>query len=475
MNPLKLGNKRELFWDDYLINTSLTNAYLKQHNPQRKDVLLSFDKPWEGDGCNPFSITYDNGIYRLYYQSWQMMDPDCTVEYINKVYWCYLESRDGIHWERPDLSVVDFSGSTSNNIIKHDGGEDYSFSYVFLDSNPDCPPQKRYKATVVKKTEPRQLWMFTSPDGISFTKDTMITEKGYFDSQNIMLWVAEHQKYFCYLRDFHDYPADGIPQDGVRDIRICTSLDGKDWTDPVPMNFLGGEDIALYTNMVFCYPRAPQVMVGIPNRYVERKAWSENFEQLTGSVQRKKRMGIEPRFGLTVTDCVLMTSRDGLCWKRQDEAWITPGIERDRNWVYGDCYMVPYAIQTKSDLDGAPDELSFYTKEGHWGHKPAPLVRYTIRMDGLFSYRADRAKRTLVTKPILYEGGQLHLNFSTSAIGSIYVSATDGKDTIRSCELFGDTLDRIVPFDGDLNAFVGKEITLEFTMSDADLYAMCFE
>ncbi len=186
-------------------------------------------------------------------------------------------------------------------------------------------------------------------------------------------------------------------------------------------------------------------------------------------------MGIEDRFGLTVTDCVLMTSRDGLRWNRQDEAWITPGIERERNWVYGDCYMAAYAIQTKSDLLGAPDELSFYCTEGHWMHKPAPLRRYTIRTDGLFSYHANRPTCSLVTKPILYEGGQLHLNFSTSAIGFVHVSVTDGKTTLRSCELFGDTLDRTVPFDGDLEAFKGKEITLEFTMSDADLYSMCFE
>ena len=49
-----------------------------------------------------------------------------------------------------------------------------------------------------------------------------------------------------------------------------------------------------------------------------------------------------------------------------------------------------------------------------------------------------------------------------------------GKEALRSCELFGDTLCRRVPFDGDISAFVGKEITLEFTMSDADLYAMQF-
>lgn len=475
MNPIKIGHNRELLWDDYLVNTSKTNASLKQHHPQCRDLLMTFDKPWEGDGSHLIAVTFEDGVYRMYYQAWQMLDPEVKVHTVNRVSICFIESVDGIHWERPNLNVVDFEGTTNNNIITHNQNRDFSFSYVFLDNNPNCPVQERYKATVVKKTSPRQLWMFTSSDGISFKQGWMITEKGYFDSQNIVLWSDAHQKYFCFLRDFHDYPADGIPQDGLRDIRVCTSFNGKEWTDPVHLDFLGSEDIALYTNAVFCYPRAKQVMIGIPNRYVERKTWSENFEQMPGAKERKKRMGIEARFGLTITDCVLMTSRDGLRWNRQDEAWITPGIERDRNWVYGDCYMVPYALQTKSSLIGAPDELSFYCKEGHWMHKPATMRRYSIRMDGLFSYHADRSDCSLVTKPILYEGGQLHLNFATSAIGYIYVSVTDGKTTLRSCELFGDTLDRAVPFDGDLEVFAGKEITLEFTMSDADLYSLCFE
>ena len=131
-------------------------------------------------------------------------------------------------------------------------------------------------------------------------------------------------------------------------------------------------------------------------------------------------------------------------------------------------------VQTPSDRPGAPEEHSLYIGEGPWGKQPMYLRRYTMRMDGFRSYRADNAPCTLTTKPIFYEGGPLRLNFSTSAKGYIYVTMRSRDRKIRSCEIFGNSLDRTVPFDGDMEQFIGKAVVLEFQMSDADLYSMQF-
>jgi hypothetical protein len=299
---------------------------------------------------------------------------------------------------------------------------------------------------------------------------------------NVALWLPQFQKYVCYIRDYHDLKKNFVEGEGenwnvgVRDVRLMVSDDFKHWTDPVMLDFGSKEDIPLYTNSVFSYYRAPQMLVGVPMRYYERKAWTGNYDQLPDRQERLDRMKQDPRFGLTVTDCVLMTSRDGLHWDRQDEAWLTPGIERHGSWVYGNCTMINGFWETPSSVKDAPNEMSCYITQGDlWHLEPSHLWRYTMRIDGLFSYRADYAPKTLVTKPILYEGGELSLNFSTSARGYIYVTMSDGKNKITSCELFGNTLDRKVPFEGDLSKFVGKEVTLEFVMSDADLYSMQFQ
>lgn len=466
MNPLKIGNSREVFWDDYLINTSRTGAYLKQHQPQRQDIGYRFDHPWEKGGASYKSITFENGMYRMYYNINNRM--------------CCIESQDGIRWEAPELDIVPYPGCEKTNILLGTEEKHYTSVYVFLDTKPGCPYEERYKLTVLYN-HVRTLLCYTSADGYHFKFGWVMSDVGSFDTMNVAFWSEKLNKYVCYIRDYHDLKKNFVEGDGenwnvgVRDVRLMVSDDFKNWTDPVLLDFGNAEDIPLYTNMVFPYYRSPQIMVGMPTRYYERQAWTGNYDQLVGKEARLERMKQDPRYGLTVTDCVVMTSRDGLHWNRQDEAFITPGIERDRMWVYGDCFPNNGFIETPSTLKGAPNEMSCFVHEGHWSEKPAFLWRYTSRIDGLFSYRADYAPKTLVTKPILYEGGQLSLNFSTSALGYIYVTMSDGKNKVTSCELFGDTLDRKVPFDGDLSKFVGKEVTLEFVMSDADLYSMQFQ
>ena len=56
---------------------------------------------------------------------------------------CYAESKDGIHWEKPNLGLVDWEGSKDNNIILDRLGT-HCF-VAFRDDNPNCPPEARYK------------------------------------------------------------------------------------------------------------------------------------------------------------------------------------------------------------------------------------------------------------------------------------------------------------------------------------------
>ena len=43
---IDLGNRRELFIDDYLVS-KMTNVELITHRPERKNLAMIFDKPWE--------------------------------------------------------------------------------------------------------------------------------------------------------------------------------------------------------------------------------------------------------------------------------------------------------------------------------------------------------------------------------------------------------------------------------------------
>ena len=106
------------------------------------------------------------------------------------------------------------------------------------------------------------------------------------------------------------------------------------------------------------------------------------------------------------------------------------------------------------------------------------LTRYTLRRDGFACYLAKYKGAEVVTKPFVFEGDELRLNFATSAKGYVYITIRD-EETGRSattCELFGDTDNRLVHFeDAAVADFAGKPVTLSFRMRDAKLYAFEFK
>ena len=102
---------KQLFIDDYFIE-SLTGARRVLNRPRKltPDAPLSipFDQPWDANYAQPGRVIYDesNRRFRMYYRAW-------TGE---QTFFCALESDDGLNWERPVLDLVEFDGSTRNNI-----------------------------------------------------------------------------------------------------------------------------------------------------------------------------------------------------------------------------------------------------------------------------------------------------------------------------------------------------------------------
>ena len=89
-----------------------------------------------------------------------------------------------------------------------------------------------------------------------------------------------------------------------------------------------------------------------------------------------------------------------------------------------------------------------------------------------------------ITKPLLFEGSRLVLNFSTSAAGSDSIEIQDisgqpirGFSLSDCTELIGDEIERVVSWKKgrDVSQLAGQPIRLRFVMKDADLYALHFE
>ena len=198
---INIGNRREVFFDDFLVDLSKTTAERRLHNPIRKGVAITHDEKWEGEYCNFSNVFFAEGKWRLYYRTGNGEPGKLT--YIG-----YAESLDGITWHKPALGLIDIDGDTANNTIissetvKAWGCHHLNDCFVFYDENPDCPANQKYKA-VISTGGDESLISLVSHDGLHFEYFGLMTDKGAFDSLNLAFWSKEHGKYFCYFRWEH--------------------------------------------------------------------------------------------------------------------------------------------------------------------------------------------------------------------------------------------------------------------------------
>lgn len=487
--PVDIGGYRQLFVDDYLIDRLIDKAGKKMNAPVAREIVIEHDAPWEGSYCNNHSIFKDGDLYRMYYAGVHYnVQEGKVIDNEHGFYLCYAESEDGVHWKKPNLGLYEFRGSKNNNIVMTE--EDRvdgvrvaaSSAAVFIDENPDAASDAKYKAIISDYTAiggvPQGALAFKSRDAIHWLPmyDKPVVSGGSFDSQNLGFWDPYQKQYRAYWR----YMAG---EKHIRSIRTASSPDMLHWSNVADVQYLNSPEEHLYNNVIKTYYRAPQIIMGFPVRYIEREWSKAALAALPEPAHRKLRASSVKRFGEALTEGLFMTSRDGVVFNRWNEAFFRPGIERPGTWNYGHQFIGWTMVETKPDIEGAPAELSFYTTESCWTGTSTLLRRYTLRLDGFVSVNAPMSGGGLVTRPFTFKGTSLHLNFSTSAAGSIFVEVQDngGKPipgfTIEECdEIFGDAIERKVTWKGTGNtsALQGLPVRLKFVMKDADLYSFIF-
>lgn len=470
---VEIGDRWELLIDEHLIERFQGDAELRMHHPVRREIAVVHDGPTEGNGGNYHTVFEDNGIFRMYFHAWQIPVNEHPA---HPPYISYLHSVDGIHWVKPNLGLVELEGSTDNNIVMAtiNGAECHDLS-VFKDDNPAASADARYKAIGLGRN-PSGLYAFNSSDAIHWAilNDGQPVMTGHpFDTQNIAFWDPTIQKYRAYIRDFDN---------GRRDIMTATSEDMMHWTERQWLKYPGAPREQLYTNQIKPYYRAPHILVGFPSRYVDR-GWTDATRRLPSLKLREQRSKVSDRYGTAVTDALLMSSRDGVTFHRWPEAFLRPGLRTRHNWAYGDNYIAWHVVETDSTTDDAPRELSLYATESYFTGKMSRLRRYTLRIDGFASAFAPLEGGELLTKPLVFDGDKLLINFSTSAGGSIGVELRDihGEPlegfALADCEpIFGDSLEYAVRWRGeqDLSDLAGKPVKLRLVLRDADLFAFGF-
>ncbi|MGN6546091.1 MAG: HEAT repeat domain-containing protein, partial [Aureliella sp.] len=433
--------------------------------------VLAFDRPWEGIYCGYCTVIYDEkadlqrGKYRVYYRGMPAGSTDGSAKEVT----CIAFSQDGIRWQKPELGLFEINGSKDNNVVWA-GDPPFSHNFSpFIDTRPDCPPEQRYKA--LSGLDKTGLVAFVSPDGLHWKKlrqEAVIPRKTpfkvtwMFDSQNVAFWSESERKYLSYFRVYT----------GVRRIARSESTDFVHWSEPVLMEYENDGQKApveeLYTNQTSPYFRAPHLYVSVAARFVPGRQAISDAEAAELQVAKN--------YYKDLSDAVLMTSRGGNVYERTFlSSFIRPGIGL-RNWVSRTNYPALGIVQTGLHA------MSIYVNQDY-AQPTSHLHRYSLRLDGFASVRAEYGGGELLTKLLRFSGTSLQLNLSTSAVGLIEVEIQDesgkpipGFSADDCVEVIGNETDRTVRWKSgsDLSELVDKPVRLRFIMKDADLYAFRF-
>ena len=140
---IELGNRRELFVDEYLIDR-MRGIELRLQKPVPRNVAIVHDVPWEGNTSGYHTVFQDGGLFRLYYRGSMYHHYATRARPVVG----YAESRDGKERYRPELGLVSHMGSKRNNII-WDGPGSLNFT-PFRDANPACRKGEEYKARAAR-------------------------------------------------------------------------------------------------------------------------------------------------------------------------------------------------------------------------------------------------------------------------------------------------------------------------------------
>lgn len=471
-DAVTIGDRRELFVDHFLLE-KLNGTRLQLHAPRDEGVTFVFDKPWEGLFSGYATIVpLEDGRLRAYYRGKAVANADGSEEEVT----CCAESSDGRTWTKPDLGIYEVMGTRENNVVlmnAHTACHNFS---PFLDTRPGVTEGERFKA-LGGTMQGGGLTAWKSADGYRWEKmatDSVIT-KGMvpypymFDSQNVPFWSEAEGKYLCYYRVF---------EDKIRRIVRSESDDFLTWSPPVLLGYRNPEREApvehLYTNQTSPYFRAPHLYVAIAARFMPgRQVLTE---------EQAKAVSVNPGYFKDTSDAVFMTTRPvegaehaGVYDRTFLDGYIRGGIGA-QNWVSRTNYPSLNVVPT------GPEEMSVYVNQDY-AQPSAHMRRYSMRTDGFSSLHCGYGGGHAITKPVIFTGKELSLNFSTSAAGGVKVGFedVDGKPipgfSVEDCAMqIGNEIDRRVTWKSgsDVSALAGKTVRLRFSMKDADIFSFQF-
>lgn len=358
----------------------------------------------------------------------------------------YAESEDGIEWIRPELGIIEFEGSTANNLVMRARTHGIHAGGVMRDEvDPD--PSRRYKC-LFRSAEHLRMAVAFSADGLHWSDPILWPEhdaKG--DTHNNALWAPELDRYVGITRGWTK---------GQRVVLRTESTDFIHWTDPVEV--MRGQD---FHDQPYSMPivRWGDVYLGLPAQFHKGDRGAPDWDTVTTE---------------------LAWSPDTVTWHRicPGEPLIPAGAGTYPTGEY-DCGCVYAAAPV---LDGDTVRIYYGGSNGlHNGWRESSLNLATLERDRFAGYvQADDARPARITTVTLDAGtADLTINAEIRERGSIRVAVADEDGeaipglALADCRpVLAGGLDVPVTWDGGQpQVLAGRRVRLLFELDRACLYA----
>lgn len=353
------------------------------------EPVLKPEAAWEGIQIVMFgSVFRMANEWRMYYLAYNRPEPALC---------CMATSQDGLHWERPDLHLVEYRGSRKNNILwlPVNGESTDGPTVLYEPADTAAPFKMLYYGYGGKR--PTGEYVAFSKDGIQWTHrpEPVLTNTG--DKTNLMAARDHRGRYVAYLRQ-----KNMMKMYGARCVFRSESQDFIHWNEPelvLRPDLLDDPNTELYGMSVFPY-------AGMYLGLLER--WYDHPD---------------------VIEVQLAWSRDGVSWRRPQvrRPFIGPTYPWNKGW--NSCANTPpFRVG---------NQLWFYfggRTAAHGREVPrsyGAIGLATTGIDQFAALRADFIEGRLITRPMAWPGGDLILTCTNTRYADAHPVSGGGEIAVE--------------------------------------------